>query len=368
MILAHSGASQSECNGACYSSLMNTNRLSNVEALSDEALLVGLQRLAANCRASTADLIAHLAELARRKAHRFHGEGSLFMFCTRVLRLSEAAACNRIAAAYAARRFPVILDLLADGSVNLTTVRILAGHLTPENHELILREATGKTKEEVLVIRARLDPKPDVPASVRKLPVAAAAVVSRPVYHATTPPPPGSLPAPPEIPLPASKPAIQPLAPERFRVQFTIDKETNDRVRRLQDLMRREIPGGDVGVLFSKAIALLLEHTEKKAFAATARPRSARGTRAGSRTIPAHVQRAVWARDGGRCAFVGRSGMRCSARALLEFHHQTPHGHQGDATKENIALRCRAHNAYESELVFGRFDPRADREWLPAAT
>jgi hypothetical protein len=347
---------------------MNTNRLSIVEGLSDEALLVGLRGLAANCRASTADLIAHLAELARRRTNRGEGEGSLFMFCTRVLLLSQAAACNRIAAAYAARRFPVILDLLADGSVNLTTIRILAGHLTPENHELILREATGKTKEEVLVIKARLDPKPDVAASVRKLPVPAPAVVSRPADVADAPAPPAAFSSPsPAMSVSAPKPAIQPLAPERYRVQFTIDKETNDRVRRLQEMMRREIPSGDVGVLFGKAIALLLEQAEKKAFAATARPRAARGTRAGSRTIPAHVQRAVWARDAGRCAFVGRSGMRCSERAFLEFHHTTPHGHEGDTTAKNIALRCRAHNAYESEIVFGRFDPRADRKWLPAA-
>ena len=29
---------------------------------------------------------------------------------------------------------------------------------------------------------------------------------------------------------------------------------------------------------------------------------------------------------------------------------------------ENISLRCRAHNVYESELVFGRFDPSVVRE------
>ncbi len=58
--------------------------------------------------------------------------------------------------------------------------------------------------------------------------------------------------------------------------------------------------------------------------------------------------------------------MRCSARAFLEYHHCDPHAHHGPATAENIALRCRAHNAYEAELVFGRFDPSADREWLPA--
>jgi hypothetical protein len=64
---------------------------------------------------------------------------------------------------------------------------------------------------------------------------------------------------------------------------------------------------------------------------------------------------------GGRCAFAGRSG-RCTERRFLEWHHVQPHGHQGPATVDNISLRCRAHNVYESELLFGRFDPSAVRE------
>ena len=85
----------------------------------------------------------------------YFGEGvrSLYGYCTEILHLSEHAAYNRIAAARAARRFPVILDLLADGSVNMTTVTILAPHLTPENHRAVLAEATHRSKEEVKVIQ-----------------------------------------------------------------------------------------------------------------------------------------------------------------------------------------------------------------------
>src|SRR6186997_3287812 len=106
-------------------------------ALSDDDLLVRLEQLATDCRATTADLIAHLAELARRKINRGEGEGRVFTYCTQVLKLSEAATFNRLAAANAARRFPVIIDLLDDGSINLTTVRVLAGVLTEENHAAI---------------------------------------------------------------------------------------------------------------------------------------------------------------------------------------------------------------------------------------
>src|SRR5262245_35833810 len=87
--------------------------------------------------------------------------------------------------------------------------------------------------------------------------------------------------------------------------------------------------------------------------AATSKPRRGRPMRPGSRHIPAKVKREVWLRDGGRCAFVGRNGRRCTERAFLEFHHEEPYAIGGEPTVANISLRCRAHNVYESELVFG---------------
>ena len=71
------------------------------------------------------------------------------------------------------------------------------------------------------------------------------------------------------------------------------------------------------------------------------------------RTIPRWVRRAVWRRDGGRCAFVSRDGRRCTERHFLQYHHIIPWALGGPATEENISLRCRCHNQYESEVVFG---------------
>jgi hypothetical protein len=61
------------------------------------------------------------------------GHGSLFGYCTRALRLSEDAACNRIEAARACGEFPSVLERLAAGTLSLTSVRLLR-HLTAENH------------------------------------------------------------------------------------------------------------------------------------------------------------------------------------------------------------------------------------------
>jgi hypothetical protein len=68
----------------------------------------------------------------------------------------------------------------------------------------------------------------------------------------------------------------------------------------------------------------------------------------------------VWKRDGGQCAFVGKDG-RCTERGFLEFHHVTPYATGGPTTVENLQLRCRAHNAYESEQTFGSMWVREGR-------
>ena len=293
---------------------MHSKILTLAFQLSDDALLAKMKLLSGRSHEVTAELIAHLAVLDERKRFRAEGAASLFSYCTEVLRFSEAAAFNRIKAARAVRKFPVILDLLANGSVNLTSVRLLAPHLTAANHEAVLAEAAGRTRREVEKIVARLDPQPDVPPAIRKLPapasaaVAAVAAVSLPAAPSTsdsiarvTPPAP-----------PTARPVVAPLSPERYRVQFTVGKETEDQLRRLQDLLRGEIPDGDPGQIFARALALLLQETEKGKVAATANPRPGRCTKAGTRHIPAEVARMVWARDAGRCAFVAASGRRCS--------------------------------------------------------
>src|SRR5687767_10872948 len=117
--------------------------------LSDRELLANVQAAANNERAATATLIALLAEMDARRLYLGEGCSSLFTYCTQVLHLSEHAAYARIEAARAARRFPQVLDALVGGSVNLTTVGLLAPHLTVENHCELLEAARHKSKREV---------------------------------------------------------------------------------------------------------------------------------------------------------------------------------------------------------------------------
>jgi len=170
---------------------------------------------------------------------------------------------------------------------------------------------------------------------------------------------------------PPLRPIVQATAPERYRVQFTIGQETHEKLRRVQALLRREIPDGDPALVFDRALTALVEQVQKKKLGATVKPRPAASIRPGtdksvggsdhlSRYVPRKVKREVWRRDGGQCAYVASGGRRCAERTYLEFHHVQAHAKQGPATFSNISLRCRRHNQYEAELIFGPRPPRAD--------
>jgi hypothetical protein len=373
--------------------------IADADRLTNEALLAALERLAAGERGATAELVAHLAALdGRPGAFAGLGYGSLFAYCTRRLRLSEDAACNRIEAARACRRFPIALEGLRSGDLTVTALRMLGRHLTAANHREVLGKAYGRSLRELEVLVATLAPKPDAVTLVRRLPDASTLTASAREGLAMASPEadvrqlrsdacarqapsvaaPGVATAPGERPSPGGPPPlIRPTAPERYRVQFTIGADTERALRRLQDLLRREIPNGDPAAIVDRALRLLLADVERKKLGAAIRPvappirratdrRAAGATRVtisasgagaagqlGSRTVPRAVKRVVSARDERQCAYRSPDGVRCTERAYLEFHHLQPYALRGPATVDNIALRCRRHNQYEAEQAFG---------------
>lgn len=50
---------------------------------------------------------------------------------------------------------------------------------------------------------------------------------------------------------------LKPLAPERYKIQFTVGREAYEQLRRAQDLLRHTIPDGDPGAIFERALSLL---------------------------------------------------------------------------------------------------------------
>jgi hypothetical protein len=306
-----------------------------------------VEALAQREREATAALVAHLAVMLERRLYLGQGFSSLHTYCRRVLHMSEYAAYARVEAARAVRKYPIILERLAEGSLNLTRSDSLSPNLlavTTASFSIPPDTKVGEIQE----LLARLRPKPPVPSVVRKLPTAVTQLI-----QSTTPS--GdmavqgvsfTLSAPER---PAARPVVVPLAPDRYKVQFTASAEGYANLKMAQDLLRHQIPNGDEGWIIELALARLVKDLKKERLGAADRPRVSRGTAPDSRHIPADVKRKVWARDGGQCAFVAQDGCRCDERGFLEFHHVQPYGAGGKATLDNIELRCRTHNQYEAD-------------------
>jgi hypothetical protein len=391
--------------------------------LTDEELIAAVASLAGQARAATAALIAHLAELEARDLHRAQGYRSLYAYCRGVLHLSEHESYHRMEAARAARRFPVLLALLAEGRLHLTAVSLLAPRLTDENHLALLGGAIHKSKAEVEMLLARWFPRPDVKTSNRRVPTRSASqgipadtpsaaastagvlsgeapspgvasagdpivvpaaaeaspgaptTVLAPVVEdasgvgapdgtvasgrgsgpvAASPAPESSAPPPPQ----RARSSIAPLSQDSYDVRFRARSETVARLRRAQELLSHAVPDGDVDEILFRALGALIAQTEKRRHAGRIGARGTHGRRSrgvapASRGIPADVEREVWARDAGQCAFIAKSGRRCEERRFLQFHHVKPWAASGPPTIANISLRCRAHNDYEARVYFG---------------
>jgi 5-methylcytosine-specific restriction endonuclease McrA len=333
----------------------------NVKAMADDVLLAALGQVVDRSRRVDAELVAHLAEVDWRRLYLGRGCSSMFGYCTEVLRMSEGAAYPRIAAARAARRHPVLIEMLADGRLHVSGIARLAPHLTPANRDGVLRRAVHRSKRQIEELVAELAPKADVAAAIRKLPARRA-----PVAPAAKPTP---TPAPAAVERP---PVVQPLAPARYKVQFTASEVLKRKLDRLANEMRHQVPEGDLAALIEIAVTEKLAAIEKRRYARTSRPRilsegsakrepsprtrnslAATGTRPTSRAIPAAVRRAVRERDGDQCTFVATDGRRCSQRGGLEFHHEDPFGKGGPHAVENVRLLCRAHNQHLADRDYG---------------
>jgi hypothetical protein len=335
--------------------------------LSDDELVERVNDLAACERRASVALIRSLVEFDKRRLYLREGCSSLFTYCTQVLQLSEGSAYNRIETARAALRYPKVLEALERGDLTLTAVRLLSPHLTGANHGDVLAAAQHRSKQGIQELIASLSPRAAVATIIRRVATrpskdgsAMAIAPAQELETSSTTTATVSLPAlvgkqdAAAAPAPKARATVvTPLATELYKLQVTLSRETHEKLRLAQALARHSLPGGDVASILDRALTVLIDDLERRRFARVASPQPGpAGSTPSGRHIPAAVKRAVWQRDQGHCAFVGRTG-RCRETAFLEFHHVAPYAAGGAATVENIQLRCRAHNQYEARLFFG---------------
>jgi 5-methylcytosine-specific restriction endonuclease McrA len=187
-------------------------------------------------------------------------------------------------------------------------------------------------------------------------------------------------------------------------VELTASDSLVDKLDRARALLSHTHPGCDIADVIEQAVTMLVERLETKRFgarrtkkattrAATTGPRTAdpveashhgplpsieseparaeaRATPAApsvpskpSRYVAAQVRRAVYERDGARCAHVDSEGRRCTEQGQLEIDHILPRALGGPSTLDNLRLACRGHNAQAARQAFGAafIDRRIER-------
>ena len=349
--------------------------------LSNTALLRDLKTIDDRDRRTTALLLSRIAEVDERRLFLEEGYPSMYAYCIEELHYCEGTASRRIYAARAARRFPLLFDAIADGRLHVTAVVMLSKYLTPGNVDELVAAATHKSKAEIERLIAERFPRPDMPEMLQ--------AIDPPSWLATMVVPPNSQHSPEnaqgegqahehslenagpaiaagrpttaapvqqhslENALPRdSRPVLTPLAPERFGLQFTLDREAHDLLEEARALEGPRNPTGQILLAFKNAFRCYVGELRKQKYAMTEHPRPPRPS-SSARHIPAAVKRAVRDRDGEQCAFVSESGRRCQEHARLEFDHIEPVARGGESTADNVRLVCRAHNQYAAERTFG---------------
>ena len=355
---------------------METGVFWNLGHVSDDGLRSRLTHLLASGYRTEARIIAHLAEVDERKLYLKDGSESLFAYCTLRLGLSSSEAFHRTTAARIARRYPIVFTLIEQRRLHLTAVCLLRDYVTPLNHRELLAEASGKTKLQVQELIARRFPRPDVWSGIRKLPDravkwppsegpvrATSAAAPSPIAAVSTA---AVAPTSPVAPAPPTRSVIEPLSEARYRIQLNASAALKDKLEHLANLLSHSVPSRDIAEVIERAVDIAIARAENRRFGKTKQPRSRRAaltTKRSGEHAPeatrmrehlAHdLRRAVSERDEMQCAFRAPDGCRCTARALLQFHHRRPWARHGASDMENVTLFCQAHNLLMAEQDFG---------------
>lgn len=372
---------------------METRGFWRLEHVSDAGLRHGLDELITSACRIDARIVAHLAEVNRRKLYLKDGFSSLYKYCLLKLRLSEGESFSRMVAAEMAGRFPMVFGLLEQRKIHLSGLVILRRFLTLENHRELLLAACGKTKAQIEELLASRFPGQRAEDKIRKLRTRITAITARPSPsdEATRAGSRGSAAAANEVAVldqTAGEVTTQPEGPRvegpvepteaRYRIQFDASSRLKAKLDLARALSSHANPGGELEVLVERALDAYLEQLQKRRFGKTDRPRASKSDAdqanpsnrehdaaapeqripTGKRTGPrGHLarsdRRTVAERCDGRCSFVGTNGQRCGEQAFVQFDHQRSWRRWGGDGHENLRLLCAAHNRWFAEREVG---------------
>jgi hypothetical protein len=117
--------------------------------LEDRPLLKSFRADVAMRRGVTARILAQLAEIDERELYLREAYSCFHAFCVGELRCSRQKGYKWIQVTRAVRKFPALLEAIADGRLTRTGVIILAPHLDEANSAELIGAASGKAAAEI---------------------------------------------------------------------------------------------------------------------------------------------------------------------------------------------------------------------------
>lgn len=370
--------------------------------LSDSELIKRLDALVQKEREATLEILQHLGEMDCRRLYLAMGYGSLFEYCTRCLGYSESAANRRIKTARCIRDHQEIYELLSCNELNLSSASKLSVIITEQNKQELLEEVRCKSARQVDEIIARFRPmnalhdrmravyvKKSPHDSTQKQGMSAyksdkfrAADVGGRTFTTCT-----------------GRQQQATALEKKYKLEFAIEPECMKKLEEAKALLSKKYPKKvPLGKLLEEALDAYLDKNSperKKKRRETRRAKkqdnnndkpsqkkmiqkskaknsstktieAERSTNRGpthskhegnhiiSRHIPQAIQDEVYARDGGRCTFIGPDGMRCNSTWNLQIDHIMPFAKGGSHNIQNLRLLCAKHNNLEAANIYGK--------------
>ena len=344
-----------------------------LEGLSSEELDRSAETLVRLEKRNVALLIAHIAEMSRRRVELERGYKNLFEYCTSRLNLSEGSVALRLQVANVSRRFPQLLVALAENRVSLTVAGLLATHLEEGNVERLLSDCAGMTKRAAEEYLVRLRPKPVFTPSIRRQPAPAAKSESfRPEAEPATLLSDEPVPTAPELEVQklrrSTPPLLTPSTPEQFNFRFAADRQFKEKFERLAEVLGVENPLKHMAEVLEQAMDMALDQKDPKrkrerrlekerkrsALEAESRPDEIlKEEPQRSRYISSEVRERVHERATYQCEYRSPDGTRCTSRTGLEIEHERPFAIFHSHDERFLKVFCSRHNRFRAEQVYG---------------
>ncbi len=141
--------------------------------------------------------------------------------------------------------------------------------------------------------------------------------------------------------------SAKPVGPQTFKLEVVVSEEQLEKIEAARGLLRHRNPEGDLAAIIELAMDVLIAKVEKQRFRVTDRPRKT-GSAATSDNVRAELARQVYARDEGRCTWVGDDGLE----AAMARDHEDREVRRAD----NRCAKPRTEVARESERAALIFD------------